>query len=174
MNKNNIFIIGFMGSGKTTIAKKIKQITKMQFIDMDQEIVNRVGMSIPDIFKNKGEVFFRNLETNLLKEIQNKEGVVVSCGGGVVLKEENIVEMRKAGTVVLLKASPETVYRRVSQGTNRPILNGNMNRKYIKDLMKVRQEQYQRAAHIVVITDKKVVRQISQEIIELVKDWEGK
>ena len=82
----------------------------MKLVEMDQEIAEREEMSIPDIFATYGEEYFRNLETELLKELQTGRNCIISCGGGVALRSENVVEMKKNGKVVLLTASPETIY----------------------------------------------------------------
>lgn len=166
VQKKNLVFIGYMGTGKSTIAESVRKKMKMNIIDMDQEIVRREGMPIAEIFQIKGEQYFRDLETKLLIELQTKNNLVVSCGGGIVLREENIKELQKIGIVVLLKVSPETVYRRVSRSKKRPLLNGKMNLEYIKKMMISRQGQYEKAAQLVVVGDGKTVRMITEEIIE--------
>lgn len=101
----NIVLIGFMGAGKTSISEYLKTLFAMDVIEMDQIIAEREGMSIPDIFEIHGEQYFRDLETNLLIEMQSRKNVVISCGGGTPLRECNVVEMKKNGRVVLLTAS---------------------------------------------------------------------
>ena len=123
----NIFLIGFMGTGKSTVAACLSNDYGMEIIEMDQMIVEREEMSIPDIFAQKGEPYFRDAETNLLIEIQSKENAVVSCGGGVALREKNVEEMKKSGKIVLLNAKPETILERVKDDDNRPLLRGNKN-----------------------------------------------
>ena len=105
----NIFLIGFMGAGKSTISDYLKNVLAMDVVEMDQCIVERQGMSISDIFETYGEEYFRELETNLLIEMQSRSNVVVSCGGGVPMRERNVAEMKKNGRVVLLTAKPETI-----------------------------------------------------------------
>ncbi len=167
---NNIVIIGYMGTGKSTIAQAIRRKTKMQMIDMDQEIVKREGRAISEIFEIEGEQYFRDLETKLLKELQERENIIVSCGGGIVLRDENIEEMKKVGTVVLLTVSPETIYRRVKNNKKRPLLNGKMNLEYIKNMMESRKVQYEKAAQVIVVGDGKTVRMISEEVIAKTQD----
>ena len=89
----NIVLIGFMGTGKSTIAKHLSRRYGMEIVEMDREIEEREGMRIPEIFEQKGEKYFRECETNLLKEIQNYSNKIISCGGGAVLREENIKEI---------------------------------------------------------------------------------
>ena len=109
----NIFLIGFMGSGKSTVADYLCEKFDMDVVEMDDIIAKREGMSISDIFETHGEQYFRDLETNLLVEMQNKSNVVISCGGGTPMRENNVLEMKKNGRVVLLTAQPETVLQRV-------------------------------------------------------------
>ena len=165
----NVFLIGFMGSGKSTIASYLAENYGMEIIDMDQLIVEREGMAIPDIFAQKGELYFRDVETSLLIEIQGEQNKVVSCGGGVVLREKNIQAMKKSGQVVLLNAKPETILERVKDDDNRPLLRGNKNVQFIHDMMEKRQPKYEAAADLVIHTDGKSADEICKEIISNVK-----
>lgn len=165
----NVFLIGFMGSGKSTIASCLVKNYGMDMIDMDQLIVEREGMSISDIFAQKGELYFRDVETNLLIEIQGEQNKVVSCGGGVVLREENVQVMKKCGQVVLLNAKPETILERVKDDDNRPLLRGNKNVQFIREMMEKRQPKYEMAANFVIHTDGKSADEICKEIISKVK-----
>lgn len=162
----NIVLIGFMGTGKSTIARELAKTHQMNIVEMDEEIVRRRGKSIADIFEEEGEEYFRDLETALLKELQTKENQVISCGGGAVLREENVRVMKKNGCVVLLTALPQTIYERVKNNTDRPILQGNMNVEYIASLMEKRREKYEKAADIVIATDGKNVSQICEEMLQ--------
>lgn len=161
----NIVLIGFMGTGKSTISDFLKNVFAMDVAEMDQIIAQRQGMSISDIFETYGEQYFRNLETNLLKELQEGENCIISCGGGVAMREQNVVEMKKNGRVVLLTASPETIYERVKDSNDRPILNGNKNVPFITDMMEKRREKYEAAADVVIQTDNKSILEISEELI---------
>jgi len=161
----NIFLIGFMGSGKSSVAFYLSREYKMEIIEMDQLIVEREGMSIADIFAKHGEDYFRDIETNLLVEIQGAQNKVVSCGGGVVLREQNISEMRKSGHIVLLAAKPETILERVKDNDDRPLLQGNKNVEFISEMMEKRRKRYEQAADVVVQTDGKEIAQICQEIL---------
>lgn len=164
--KGNIILIGFMGAGKSSVSASLNEKLGLEVVEMDQEIVEREGMSIADIFAIHGEEYFRNLETDLLIEMQSKSNVVVSCGGGAAMRERNIIEMKKNGKVILLTAEPETIYERVKDSTERPLLNGNMNVEYIAGLMDKRREKYEAAADIVIYTDKKTVEEISIELLD--------
>ena len=146
----------------------------MRLVEMDQEIAEREEMSIPDIFATYGEEYFRNLETNLLKELQTGKNCIISCGGGVALREENVVEMKKNGRVVLLTASPETIYDRVKDSNDRPLLKDNNNVEFIADLMEKRKEKYEAAADVVIQTDGKSILQISEELITKLTELDEK
>ena len=165
----NIMLIGFMGTGKSTIAEKLKQQLKVEQIEMDALIAEEAGMSIPDIFEKFGEAHFRDLETRMLEKFKEKRPVVVSCGGGVVLRDENIEIMKGQGKIVLLTATPQTIYERVKNNNDRPVLNGNMNVEYIGNLLEKRKARYEMAADIVIATDGKNVDEICKEILEAIK-----
>ena len=170
MPKKQIYLTGFMGTGKSTILNCLHEICGLEKIEMDEQIVREEGMSIPDIFAEKGEEYFRNLETDLVKRISAIENVVVSCGGGSVLRDENAALMKENGCIVFLRATPETIYERVKDSTNRPILNGNMNVEYIRELMEKRRPRYEAVADICVDTDGKDVDAISEEILKAVEN----
>lgn len=140
----NIVLIGFMGAGKTTISDYLSMTFAMDIVEMDQVIAEREQMSIPDIFATYGEEYFRNLETELLIEMQSKRNTVISCGGGVAMRERNVEEMKKNGKVILLTASPETIYERVKDSDDRPVLNGRKNVKGISELMEQRRRNTRR------------------------------
>ena len=165
----NIVLIGFMGAGKSTISDFLKTVFAMEVVEMDQIIAEREGMSISDIFETYGEEYFRNLETELLIEMQSKTNVVISCGGGVPMRERNVVEMKKNGRVVLLTAKPETILSRVKDNHDRPLLEGNKNVDFIADLMEKRREKYQAAADIVIETDGKDKLEICEELVQRIR-----
>lgn len=170
----NIVIIGFMGSGKSTISDYLSTMFAMETVEMDQIIAKREGMSIPDIFDVYGEEYFRNLETNLLIEMQSKSNVVISCGGGVPMRERNVVEMKKNGRVVLLTAKPETIYYRVKDSHDRPLLENNKNIPYIAELMEKRRVKYEAAADIVIETDGKDELEICEELVQKLLEMDEK
>lgn len=161
----NIFLIGFMGAGKSSVAAELKDKLEMDRVEMDEMIAKKQGMSISEIFETYGETYFRNLESNALIELQHRRQTIVSCGGGVVLREENAGHMKKNGRIVLLTATPETVYYRVKDSNERPILNNNMNVAFIASLMEKRRARYEQAADVCVATDGKNVTEICEEII---------
>ena len=168
----NIVLIGFMGAGKTTVSDYLSMMFDMDIIEMDQEITDREEMSIPDIFATYGEEYFRDLETSLLVELQDRKNVIISCGGGTALRENNVAEMKKNGRVVLLTASPETIYERVKDSDDRPVLKGRKNVDGIAELMEQRREKYEAAADIVVQTDHKTVLQVCEELVQRLSEME--
>lgn len=168
----NIVLIGFMGAGKTTVSDYLSTMFDMDIIEMDQEITDREELSIPDIFATYGEEYFRDLETSLLVELQDRKNVIISCGGGTALRENNVAEMKKNGRVVLLTASPETIYERVKDSDDRPVLKGRKNVDGIAELMEQRREKYEAAADIVVQTDHKTVLQVCEELVRRLSEME--
>ena len=167
--KGNISLIGFMGTGKTTVSKALSKITSFKEIDVDAYIVENEGKAISDIFKDSGETYFRTLETNALQTISSKQGQIISCGGGVPMRERNVVEMKKNGRVVLLTAKPETILSRVKDNHDRPLLEGNKNVDFIAGLMEKRREKYQAAADIVIETDGKDKLEICEELVQRIR-----
>lgn len=162
---HNIFLIGFMGVGKSTIAKILAKELQAELIEMDETIEAEAGMTINEIFATYGEMHFRDLESALIQKISEKGGVVVSCGGGAVLRRENVDLMKQSGKIVFLSATPESIYERVKNSTHRPLLNGNMNVEYIRELMERRRLLYEEAADLVIVTDRKWKSEIVREIL---------
>jgi len=154
-----------MGCGKSTVAAGLSAKYGMDIVEMDQIIVEREGMSISDIFAQKGELYFRDVETQLLIEIQSENNKVVSCGGGVAMRKQNVEAMRKGGCVVLLTANPETILERVKDDNSRPLLQGNKNIDFINEMLEKRRAKYESAADIVIQTDEKRIDDICEEII---------
>ncbi|MBU5334995.1 shikimate kinase [Intestinibacter bartlettii] len=161
----NIMLIGFMGSGKSTIAKYLSHILEMEDLETDEFIVKREDMTINEIFQRKGEEYFRQCENNALRELETRQGIIISCGGGMPMKDENVELMKRNGKIVLLTASPQTIYDRVKYSNQRPLLNGNMNVEYIESLMEKRKDRYESIADIVVDTNDKPIHVIAEEVV---------
>ena len=162
----NVYLIGFMGTGKSTVAAHLGRTFLADVVEMDEQIAEREGKSIPEIFAQNGESYFRELETLFLKELDMKMNQVVSCGGGVVLREENVELMKKSGKVVLLTASPEVIYERVKNDQGRPLLKGRKSPEAILELMNERKDRYEKAADIIICTDGKSVDEIGTELMK--------
>ncbi|WP_312654076.1 shikimate kinase [Aminipila sp.] len=169
----HIYLIGFMGTGKSQVSKELGDVMELKVLDTDTFIEDISGISIPEIFEQKGEDYFRTIETKVLQKIATSDSSIVSCGGGIAVKDENVEIMKKSGKVILLTASAENIYIRVKSDTQRPLLKNNMNVKYIEGLMKKRQAAYEKAADIIVNTDDKDILQICQEIVLKLRIMEG-
>ena len=166
---HHIFLIGFMGTGKSTISAELKEMLHRECLEMDQMIVESQKMPISEIFEKYGEDHFRDIETQTLIGLKDHEPAIVSCGGGIVVRQENISHMKESGKIVLLTATPQTIYERIKDSTDRPGLNGHMNVEYIRELMEKRREKYEAAADLIVATDDRSIEEICREIIEGVR-----
>lgn len=163
----NIVLVGFMGTGKTVIAKKLARQLKMRYLEVDSIIEQRQGMNINDIFRTRGEAYFRDVETEVVKELAEQEGLVVSTGGGVVLREENIQALGQSGVLICLTASPDEIYRRVNRETHRPLLSVADPMTEIKRLLKKREPFYNKIRRRV-NTDGKNIDQVAAEIEKII------
>lgn len=162
---DTLFLIGFMGAGKTSVSRALGRQLNRPVVEMDQRIAEQEGMSIPDIFASKGEAYFRACETNLLNSFSAAEPSVVSCGGGVPMREENVAAMHRSGLVVLLTATPAVILRRVEHDHSRPLLEGHKDIDYIAALMEQRRPKYEAAADITVDTSDKTIAEICREVL---------
>ena len=164
----NIILMGFMGAGKTTIGKKLSKALNWEFIDTDAYIEEEQGRKISDIFAEDGELAFRDMETDLLKHLQNGENqFVLSIGGGMPVREENRALLRNLGTVIYLKTSKEEIIRRVSGDKNRPLLQGGDLEEKVTNLMNARECIYIETAHVEIVTDGKTPEQVVKEIQDI-------
>lgn len=167
VDKNNIVLIGFMGTGKTTIARKICEKTGYDIREIDEMIEENMGMTITQMFEYYGEEYFRDLETEQVRELSSTDGAVISCGGGTVMRPQNVRMLKSAGKIILLRAKPETVLDRVKRaGDKRPLLNKYQSRGYISWLMKKRSDIYMDTADFIVDVDGKSADIIADEILE--------
>lgn len=165
---NNIILVGYMGSGKSTIGKYLSKEYGYDFIDTDEYIEAKQGISINEIFATYGEEYFRNLETEVLRELKDKcVNTVVSTGGGMPVRKDNHELLRDIGKVIYLSAEPESIYERVKDSTNRPLLMCENPRKKIEDMLAIRNPIYNEVANYVVRTDNKKVDEIVSEILTL-------
>lgn len=165
-NAKHIFLIGFMGTGKSTISKELNYRFGKPEIDTDLWIEEQEGRSIPEIFESEGEDYFRDRETAMLDELGVLKPSVISCGGGMALRDLNVRKMQALGKVVLLTAAPEAIYERVRSSDNRPLLQDHKDVGYIRELMEKRMPFYERAADIQVATDNRMICDIAKEILE--------
>lgn len=160
----NVILTGMMGSGKTSVGLELAKILECDFFDLDEIIEKKYG-KITQIFKDKGENYFREIETSELKNFKNDRAFVLSTGGGAVLKEENLEILRSLGEVFYLSANAQTIYNRVKEQTQRPLLNTKDPKKTIEDILSARLKKYEKSGKKIV-TDNKNIEQIAREIYE--------
>ncbi|MBU4200989.1 MAG: shikimate kinase [Verrucomicrobia bacterium] len=165
MKKTNIILIGFMGTGKSAVGKRLAQALHYRFVDMDERIAARVGKPITRIFAEDGEPRFRTMERAMVQELAGKENLVVATGGGIVLNPDNIREFSQSGLVVCLSAAPDEILRRVGNSTHRPLLNQPDPAAAIRDLLAQRQPLYD-AIPCQVNTTGKTVEEVAERIVK--------
>lgn len=173
--KRNIVLIGFMGSGKTTIGLKLSYRLRIPVEDTDKLIERREGRSIREIFASEGEEAFRKKETMLLEEIGKRSyGRIVSVGGGTPVREENRALLKKCGTVVYLRVRPETVYARLKGDTTRPLLQCEDPLARIRELLAQREDAYAECADLVVDVDDVSTEEILTKIVRQLQEMQRK
>lgn len=169
--QKNIILVGLMGAGKSTIGRQLARRCKMEFHDSDREIEERTGVNIPTIFEIEGEDGFRDREQQVIGDLCEMENIVLATGGGSVLREENRECMKRAGSVVYLKTSPEQLYARISHDKNRPLMQTDHPLQTLRDLLKKREAFYLEVADIVIPTGKQrssaVVRTVAHKLMQL-------
>jgi shikimate kinase len=165
----NIVLTGFMGTGKTEVGRELARLLDMKLIDVDTEIEKSQKMTINEIFKEFGEPRFRDVETEMIKKVSENKNIIISAGGGAVLKQENMDTLRKNGIIVCLTATPETILKRTSNNKGRPLLLVGNPLERIKELLNFRKPFYEKA-DIMIDTEGKTPLQIAEEIIEKIKD----
>ncbi|OQA57848.1 MAG: Shikimate kinase 1 [Candidatus Omnitrophica bacterium ADurb.Bin277] len=169
MTKNNIYLTGMMGSGKSVTGKALAVMLDYGFLDLDQEIEKREGRSITGIFAVEGESYFRDVETAVLKWASNLEKHVFSTGGGIVLRDENVGLMRRTGKVILLEASPEVLWERVCRDKNRPLLQTPDPKSSLEKILDGRRARYKATCDYSVMTDDLTAEAAAKNILTLIK-----
>ena len=160
----NIFLVGPMGVGKTTIGSHLARKLKYEFVDSDTEIEKRTGASISLIFDIEGEAGFRKREAQMIEELTQRQHIVLSTGGGSVLDEVSRQHLRSRGYVVYLKASVDILYERLKKSRNRPLMETDDKQKVIEDLLQEREPLYQAVADITIVTDGRTAQDVAREI----------
>lgn len=160
----NLALIGFMGTGKTTIGHWLAAQLRFQFVDTDHLIEVAAGRSIADIFPTAGEAVFRELEQRVVRELASRDRTVIATGGGLACFHDNLASLKTHALVVCLWASPETIYERVRHHSHRPLLNGPDPLGKIRTLLAER-EQYYRQADLLIATDGRTARELVQHIL---------
>jgi len=153
-----VYLVGYMGSGKSAIGRRLSYFLRMPYYDMDKEIVRREKMTIPEIFEQKGEAYFRKIETEFLRDFRD-EFCIISTGGGVAINAENRKIMRQSGLVLFLDATFPDIWKRIHKDKNRPIVQRSTKQE-LEDLFYQRRKYYKSAAHINIRTEGRSLRQI--------------
>jgi shikimate kinase len=162
----NIYLVGFMGTGKTAVGQELARRKKQQFLDLDALIELKEKRSIADIFAQEGEPYFRRRETQALKEVAKEKGFVVATGGGIMINPDNIKVMRESGVIVCLTAAPAVILKRTQGATHRPLLNVKDPKKQIGLLLKLRAPYYAQA-DITIDTSRLCIDEIAKKILKL-------
>jgi 3-dehydroquinate synthase len=172
MKHKNIFLVGLMGSGKTTVGRALAKRMGMPFVDADHEIESRTGTTISMIFEIEGEAGFRRREAEVIRDLTARQGVVLATGGGAILDPQNREYLKTRGTVVYLRASVNSILHRTSMDKSRPLLQTADPRKTIEELAKQREPLYREVAHITIDTGRPNVHSMMQNIIDKLRALE--
>jgi shikimate kinase len=171
MLPDNLFLVGLMGAGKTTVGKLLAKHLGKQFIDADHEMEQRTGVKIAVIFELEGEEGFRNREASVINDLTQRSGIVLATGGGAILREPNRTALRSRGTVIYLRASADDLWRRTRNDKNRPLLQTDNPRTRLQELLAQRDPLYRETAHLIADTGEqnvqKLVRHLEQELARL-------
>lgn len=168
---SNIVLIGFMGSGKTTVGIRLSYLLRRTFLDTDKLAEKEMGMTISEAFATKGEPYFRDTETSVLKKlIENEDNKIIATGGGLPMRAENAALLKELGMVFYLKASPETIFERTKHDTKRPLLQNDHPLQTIRDLMEERGPKYENAAQYIIEVDRKDFKTVLSEIEKIVRE----
>lgn len=165
----NIVLIGFMGSGKSSVGRVLAELLNMTFVDTDAVIEANAGCSISEIFHEQNERFFRKLERDAVKRISNNSDQVIACGGGVILDPENTRNLRRNGIIIYLETDPEVIVERTKDTAERPLLDIADKELEIQKLMRKRQAKYQDAADISINTSDLSVNEVVNEVVKRIE-----
>jgi shikimate kinase len=166
----NLVLVGYRGTGKSVVAALLAGRLGLEAVSLDAEIVRRAGVPIPELVRQVGWPGFRDLEEQIVREAAARDGQVIDCGGGVIEREANFAPLRAAGTVVWLKAAPETIVARIGGDTQRPSLTGEKSfTDEVVEVLERRTPLYRRIAHHEVVTDGRAIPEIVAEICRLAR-----
>jgi len=164
----NIVLIGYRGTGKSVVGKLLAQKLNRQTISMDAEIVKKAGMSIPEFVAQNGWPKFRDLETEVARELAARESIIVDCGGGIIERPENIPALRTNGVIFWLQASVEVIVNRIADGTERPALTeGKTFTEEVTEVLERRTPLYSEASQYTVNTDDMTPEQVADSILAI-------
>ena len=171
----NIILIGFRGTGKTTIGKMLAQRLGKEFVDADEYLEQKEGKTVKDIFAEGGEKLFREIETHVIAELCRLDDRVVATGGGAILREENVKTLKKSGIIILLEADVDTIYKRIHKGTvteqRRPSLTNRGAYEEIEYLLEYRRPLYDRTADFVINTTSMSAIDAANKIISFLQNY---
>ncbi|MCJ7631334.1 AAA family ATPase [Candidatus Bathyarchaeota archaeon] len=168
--KTNVALIGFMGTGKTSVGELLASKLKKRFVSTDDLIVKLAKKSIPDLFKQYGEPRFRDLEIQIVKKVSDEKNIVIDCGGGIILNKINVVRLRKNAKIILLTASPDVVLKRISKdGEKRPLLDAPNKIERIRKLSSCREHLYKESIDFEIDTSNLNVDQVVDKVSEFLK-----
>jgi shikimate kinase len=170
--RTNLFLIGPMGAGKSTIGRCIAELLHREFLDVDHEVEARTGAAIPLIFEIEGEAGFRRREAAMIDELTRRDNIVLATGGGAVLLEQNRQILKERGRTVYLHAPLDTLVERTARDRNRPLLQEGDRRQTLVNLMKIREPLYREVADLVVETSQRPPMSVAREIVKKLADLE--
>lgn len=162
----NIVLIGMRGAGKTTIAKLLSKKLQKEVIETDDLVAKKAKTTIANIVKNNGWDYFRDLESEVIQDIAEKNNIIISCGGGVVVKPKNIDKLKQNGKIFWLQVSVATLLKRIGNDNNRPSLTGRPQKEDMEIVLKERYEMYKKAADKIIDTEKLSKKEVAEKIIE--------
>ena len=168
----NIILTGFMGTGKTLVGKKLAKRLKMSYLDTDELIEKHEAAKICRIFQEKGEDYFRRLETKIIKEVSRLDNCVISTGGGAILKKENLAALKRKGVIVCLSANPKVILKRTSKSQNRPLLKSKDRESAVLDLLSQRRSFYEKA-NFEVNTSELTTSEVVERIVDFLRKKSG-
>lgn len=173
MSEHSVFIVGMMGSGKSTVGRRLAKLMGLDFVDADGAIEERAGADISWIFDVEGEDGFRQREEQVLDALSQRPGIVLATGGGAVLREANRRRLRERGVVVYLRGSVDIIVARTRHDRRRPLLQGVDARQRLADLLRQRTPLYEEVAHVVVDTDEGSAQRVAERVLEAVVAHRG-
>jgi shikimate kinase len=163
-NIQNLALIGFMGTGKSSVSRLAAHLLHFTYLDTDQVVEARGGKTVAQIFEQDGEPAFRDWESRVVEELTHRTRTVISTGGGLPVRPENLASLKSHALVVCLWATPETIYKRVREHTHRPLLNHEQPMEKIRELLAIR-EPYYRQADVLVNTELRTVREVAMQVV---------
>ena len=168
----NIILTGFMGTGKTLVGKELAKGLKMSYLDTDKLIEKREKAKICRIFQEKGEDYFRRLETKIIKEVSSLDRCVISTGGGAILKKENLAALKRKGVIICLSANPKVILKRTSKSQNRPLLKSKDPKSRVLGLLSQRRSFYEKA-DFEVDTSELATSEVVERIVDFLRKKSG-